>query len=117
MGQLNIALGTAYLRQLLDRYDQADWVVLAAYNAGPTSADRWLDRLGDLPPTQWIEGLSFNETRRYVRQVLAFAVVYSWRLGEYPHRISAWLGESTPPQHRTPLACTGSLPGQSIASP
>ena len=37
----NIAIGTAYLRQLMNKYDGLPYVTIAAYNAGPTPTARW----------------------------------------------------------------------------
>jgi soluble lytic murein transglycosylase-like protein len=57
----NLRGGTAYLKQLLDRYDgQRDQLVraLAAYNAGPGKVDRY----GGLPP--------YSETRLFVGRVI-----------------------------------------------
>ncbi|HYG07906.1 MAG TPA: transglycosylase SLT domain-containing protein [Stenotrophomonas sp.] len=75
----NIAIGSAYLRQLLDKYGQP-YVTIAAYNAGPTPAARWLDQRPTHDPDFWIETISYKETRDYVARVLAFSVIYDWRL-------------------------------------
>lgn len=76
---VNIAIGTAYLRQLLDKYGQP-YVTIAAYNAGPTPAARWLDQRPSHDPDFWIETISYKETRDYVARVMAFSVIYDWRL-------------------------------------
>lgn len=76
----NIAIGTAYLRQLLDKYGGQPYVTIAAYNAGPTPAARWLGQRPSHDPDIWIETISYKETREYVARVLAFSVIYDWRL-------------------------------------
>ena len=73
----NVALGGAYYRQLLDRYNNNRVLSLAAYNAGPHRVTRWLNDESDkLPVVQWIETIPFRETRAYVQGVLAYNVVF-----------------------------------------
>lgn len=76
----NIVIGSAYLRQLLDKYDGQPYITIAAYNAGPTPAARWQSQRPDFDPDFWIETISYKETRDYVARVLAFSVIYDWRL-------------------------------------
>ena len=75
----NIALGSAYLRELLDKYG-LPYVTIAAYNAGPTPTARWQAQRPEFPADYWIETISYKETREYVARVLAFSVLYDWRL-------------------------------------
>jgi soluble lytic murein transglycosylase len=75
----NISLGTAYLRELEDKY-QRTYVAIAAYNAGPAPVARWLSQRPDMDADFWIETISYKETRDYVARVLAFSVIYDWRL-------------------------------------
>ena len=67
---LNIRLGTTYLRGLLERYQGSLILALGAYNAGEKAADKWLARFGELEPDEFIENISYGETRRYVKLVL-----------------------------------------------
>ena len=76
----NIAIGTAYLRQLMDKYGGLPYVTIAAYNAGPTPTARWQSQRPGFDPDLWIETISYKETREYVARVLAFSVIYDWRL-------------------------------------
>lgn len=76
----NIAIGTAYLRQLMDKYSGLPYVTIAAYNAGPTPTARWQSQRPGFDPDLWIETISYKETREYVARVLAFSVIYDWRL-------------------------------------
>lgn len=71
----NIRLGAARLRLMLDRYDDHVVLALAAYNAGPAAADRWLpDR--PMASDVWLANVPYNETREYVRRVLWHTVVF-----------------------------------------
>jgi soluble lytic murein transglycosylase len=76
----NIAIGTAYLRELMDKYNGLPYVTIAAYNAGPTPTARWLTQRPNYDPDIWIETISYKETREYVARILAFSVIYDWRL-------------------------------------
>lgn len=73
---VNVALGAHYLKYLFDRFP-TEYAALAAYNAGPTNARRWLEegiwdgsyeRTGQIP---------FVETRSYVRKVVIMRNLYS----------------------------------------
>ncbi|WP_372017828.1 lytic transglycosylase domain-containing protein [Pseudoxanthomonas sp. 10H] len=75
----NIALGSAYLREMEDKYGQT-YQAIAAYNAGPTPTARWLSQRPSHDPDLWIETISYKETRDYVARVMAFSVIYDWRL-------------------------------------
>lgn len=76
---LNLTLGAAYLRQLLDRFEGKPYLAIAAYNAGPEAVQRWRTQRPDLDADFFIETIPFAETRDYVARVLAFAVIYDWR--------------------------------------
>ena len=67
---LNIRLGTTYLRGLLERYQGSLILALGAYNAGEKAADKWRARFGELEPDEFVENISYGETRRYVKLVL-----------------------------------------------
>ena len=75
----NIALGTAYLREMEDKYG-LPYLAIAAYNAGPAPTARWQAQRPNFDPDFWIETISYKETREYVARILAFSVIYDWRL-------------------------------------
>ncbi|MGD8311943.1 MAG: transglycosylase SLT domain-containing protein [Gammaproteobacteria bacterium] len=77
----NIQIGSAYLRQVLERYDQNLVLASAAYNAGPQRVNRWLPEKSGMAAANWIARIPFNETRKYVQRILAYAAIYDWRLG------------------------------------
>lgn len=81
-GQKNIPLGSRFLKDLLDRFDGNHALAAAAYNAGPGRVRQWRSLSADkLPIDVWIEIIPFNETRQYVQNVLAFKVIYAYRMG------------------------------------
>ncbi|MGH8091143.1 MAG: transglycosylase SLT domain-containing protein [Rudaea sp.] len=77
---LNIRLGTQYLGNMALRYNGSPWLASAAYNAGSDPVGRWIDARDKLDPDFFIETIPYKETREYVARVLAFAVIYDWRL-------------------------------------
>ncbi len=79
----NIDLGSRYLHQLLNEFDGNRILATAAYNAGPTRVRQWLSAdQQKLPYDVWIETIPYRETRSYVQNVLAYSVIYGYRLGE-----------------------------------
>ena len=78
--EVNVQLGTLYLGRMADRYEGSPWLASAAYNAGGTPVGRWLKERGTLDPDFFIETIPYRETREYVARVLAFSVIYDWRL-------------------------------------
>ena len=87
----NIRLGTHYLGQMLDRFDDNPVLATAAYNAGPHRVRDWLPTTGTIDARIWIENIPFNETRRYVRRVLSDDVIFSWRITGTIRRLSELL--------------------------
>lgn len=77
--EFNISLGTAYLRELEDKYGMT-YTAIAAYNAGPAPVARWRSQRPEMDADFWIETISYKETRDYVARILAFSVIYDWRL-------------------------------------
>ena len=67
--QTNIALGVALLRRLLDRYGGSRARTLAAYNAGEDAVGKWERRYAAREPDEFVELISFRETRDYVKAV------------------------------------------------
>jgi soluble lytic murein transglycosylase len=79
--ETNIALGSGYLARMKDRYGQHPALAAAAYNAGPGRVDAWLPAR-PMDADVWIATIPFRETRGYVRRVLAYRLIYAWRLGQ-----------------------------------
>jgi soluble lytic murein transglycosylase len=92
----NIRLGTSYLGSMAARYDGNHVLATAAYNAGPHRVDGWLPRSSVIDARVWIENIPFNETREYVRRVLAAETIFHWRMTGEVRRLSDTLPQVRP---------------------
>ena len=75
----NLKYGAYYYQKLLTQFDGHYALALAAYNAGPHRVKKWLPETEALPADIWIETIPFHETREYVTNVLAYALIYQQR--------------------------------------
>jgi soluble lytic murein transglycosylase len=67
--QVNISYGSYYLRYLIDRYGGDESLAIAAYNAGETNVNRWIQEAGGRDEFDMPDDLRFAETREYVEDV------------------------------------------------
>lgn len=84
VGDLNLHLGTAYLVELLDRYDGDLPLALSGYNAGPHRADVWQDFPEAADPLQFTERIPYAETRDYVKRIRRNLAIYEALYGGGP---------------------------------
>jgi len=94
----NAAMGSGYLRQLVDEFGPSVALIAAGYNAGPGRPRRWIGDFGDprradVDVVDWVETIPFTETRSYVMRVVEAVVIYRAKLAGVagPVRISAEL--------------------------
>ncbi len=74
--EVNLRLGTTYLRTVYDQ-NSAKWEqALAAYNAGGSRVRNWITWSEYREPAEFIETIPFSETRNYVFAVLRNAQIY-----------------------------------------
>ncbi len=108
----NIAIGTGYLKLVLDDFEGSMPLAAAAYNAGPGRARRWrAPDLGSGPLLEgaiWAENIPFSETRDYVKRVLANTTNYAALLTGQPQSLKTRMGQVGPrsgaaPQENTEL--------------
>jgi len=78
---VNLALGAAELRRLLDEFHQPV-AALAAYNAGEERVRQWQLAFPRLSPNEFIESIPFSQTRAYVQGVLRNRAHYRQIYGE-----------------------------------
>ncbi len=72
--RLNIQIGTAYLREQIDKFGRIEYVA-AAYNAGPGRAVAWRSSL-PAEMDEWAEAVPFKETRGYIQGVVRNRLQY-----------------------------------------
>ncbi len=75
--ETNIDLGSRYLRSLLVRFDFDPLKAIAAYNGGETAVEKWHRQYGDLAADEFVESITYRETRDYVKKVVANYRKYS----------------------------------------
>jgi soluble lytic murein transglycosylase len=93
----NITLGANYLNMVLSGQDGSQVLATAAYNAGPSRARAWRSTLSaPMEGAVFIETIPFNETRAYVRNVMANATNYAALFTRQPQSIKSRLGTVTP---------------------
>ncbi|HSD40915.1 MAG TPA: transglycosylase SLT domain-containing protein [Burkholderiales bacterium] len=106
---VNITLGTSYLKYVLDELDGSPVLAAAAYNAGPGRARRWkADR--PLEGAIYTETIPFSETRDYVKKVLSNTVYYAALYGGDEKPLKARLG--TVPSRRGGEGYAATITGQ-----
>jgi soluble lytic murein transglycosylase len=91
----NIQIGTAYLKLALDDFEGSMPMAAAAYNAGPGRPRKWREGPA-LAGEIWTENIPFDETRDYVKHVLANTTNYAALLTGQPQSLRARLGVVTP---------------------
>jgi soluble lytic murein transglycosylase len=104
---INISLGAARLRMLLDRYEGELPVALAGYDAGVNAVAHWLPSR-PIDADIWIENIPYGETRGYVEHVLWHSLLFSWlRAGGEPQRADAWVADVVTPPRGPNVASVG----------
>lgn len=92
----NIRLGTAHLKRVLDINKGHHVLATASYNAGVQRVRSWLPKSGNIPADIWIETLPFNETRNYIKKVIATTAIFEKHLGQPITPIGKRLAEIKP---------------------
>lgn len=93
---VSTAFGSFYLKNALNTQEGSEVRAAAAYNAGAGRARQWRHETRPLEGAIYTESIPFNETRDYVKKVLANAVWYAHLLGEGETSIGKRLGIISP---------------------
>jgi len=73
--EINVQLGAAYLSRLVKEFDGDYFRAVAAYNGGESAVRRWWEASGGDAAT-YLERISYQETRFYVRRVFLNLLQY-----------------------------------------
>jgi soluble lytic murein transglycosylase len=74
--ETNLRIGAAYLDELVRRFGGRLSAAIASYNAGPEAVLKWLEAHRDLADDEWVEEISYEQTRGYVKRVLRSLHIY-----------------------------------------
>lgn len=96
----NIQFGAYYLKHVQTTLDGSPVLATAAYNAGPSRAQRWRDSVS-MESAVYIESIPFAETRDYVKKVMSNAMYYAVRFGQPSVLLKDRLG--TVPARQIPI--------------
>ncbi|ACY13017.1 Lytic transglycosylase catalytic [Haliangium ochraceum DSM 14365] len=66
---LNVRVGAWYIGRLFRKFKQQVPIAAGSYNAGPRAAMRWLRRNGQRPMDEYVELISYKQTRGYMKKV------------------------------------------------
>ena len=96
-----ILLGSAFLKENLERFGGSYILTFAAYNAGPGRPPEWIERFGDprtseVSAIDWVERIPFSETRNYVMKLIENLQVYEARIHNETLDISKDLKRGSP---------------------
>ena len=109
--EMNIRLGSRYLREVMDRYGNHVILATASYNAGPNRVKKWLPDEEPLPADIWVDTITFDETRNYVKAVLFYSTIFDWKLDNKIDYTMRERMRPVSPQPETSVVSRGSAPG------
>lgn len=88
---VNLKLGTYYMKTVYSQFDENPVLASAAYNAGPNRAREWRGPQ-PLEGAIYIETIPFDETRDYVKKVMSNTIYYSKLFGQPKQSLKQRLG-------------------------
>ena len=80
--ETNIRLGTAYLGGLYRRFGNQEAMAAGAYNAGAHAMMRWCDQWGSRPLDEFVELITYDQAREYIKRVLGIYARYRHLYGQ-----------------------------------
>lgn len=74
--EVNLRLGSRYLKYTHDRFNGNSMLAVASYNGGPGNVNKWINTMPTADWDQFVENIPLDETREYVRKVFRSYWVY-----------------------------------------
>ncbi|MDR1495283.1 MAG: transglycosylase SLT domain-containing protein [Rickettsiales bacterium] len=80
--EYNIKIANHYINKLAKQFNDSKVLIVASYNAGPEIVNRWMAESGDPRDKKiediidWIESVTYKETRGYLQRVLEALLIY-----------------------------------------
>lgn len=81
---LNIKTGAWYIGRLLQKFRMQIPVGAGSFNCGPRPVMRWIEENGDRPIDEFVELVSYTQTRGYMKKVTE---IYARYLYLYAHKV------------------------------
>ncbi|MBI5683416.1 MAG: transglycosylase SLT domain-containing protein [Deltaproteobacteria bacterium] len=78
LADVNVTMGTTYLKEVTREFNGNIYHALAAYNAGPHMVKAWLKKYNNIDTDEFVENIPYRETRNYVKQVMAAYEIYRY---------------------------------------
>ncbi|MBY0450668.1 MAG: transglycosylase SLT domain-containing protein [Cyanobacteria bacterium] len=69
--EINVRLGSRYLKSLINRFDGNPMPAVGGYNGGPNAMARWISEKQGMDPDQFVESIPYDQTREYIEKVFA----------------------------------------------
>lgn len=67
--EVNLRLGSRYLKYTHDTFNGNSMLAVASYNGGPGNVNKWIKTMPTSDWDQFVENIPLDETRNYVRKV------------------------------------------------
>jgi soluble lytic murein transglycosylase len=74
--EMSIRMGSYYLSKQLESFNQNKYYACGAYNGGPGSMSKWISSWGDKDIDEFIEYVSYDQTRDYIKKVMGSYFFY-----------------------------------------
>ncbi|MHB1276502.1 MAG: tetratricopeptide repeat protein, partial [Candidatus Humimicrobiaceae bacterium] len=74
--ETSITMGSYYISQMLSNFENNKYYALGAYNGGPGAMQRWISKYGGLDIDEFIESLTYDETKNYIKKVMTSYFIY-----------------------------------------